>query len=180
MIGGARVYHIVAVQPNGGIGANGDLLHDSPEDRRFFRDTTKGHVVLMFRKTWDSLPAKGLPGRYTVVVGTNPGQRKVAPGWLTPNLEDALKHASEVAEGSGKFIFVAGGAAAYEATMHLADGAFVTTFAHNATTPADTFYPGVPDHLVKVREFDADTLYPETHDAGTPNFTVSEWTRPPP
>ncbi len=165
----APIYHIVAVQPDGGIGFNGDLLHDSPDDRRFFKQTTTGHVVLMYRKTWESLPAAGLPGRYVVVVGHQSLTRQ--PDYYTPTLDDALQHASEVAEGRGKVIFVAGGAAAYRDTAHLIAGAYVTRFTKNVE--ADTFYCGVPDRLAPIRSATADELNP-TQNTG-PDYVFTEW-----
>ena len=132
---------------------------------------TMGHVVLMYRKTWESLPAAGLPGRYVVVVGHQPLAR--SPDYYTPSLDDALQHAGEVAEGGGKFIFVAGGAAAYRDTAHLIDGAYVTRFTENVE--ADTFYCGVPEHLSPAKSATADELNP-TGNRG-PDYVFTEWTR---
>lgn len=49
---------IVAVDINWGIGCGGNLLVDIPEDKKFFREKTKDSIVIMGRKTWDSLPIK--------------------------------------------------------------------------------------------------------------------------
>ena len=42
---------IVAVDKNWAIGLKGDLLVSIPQDMKFFRETTKGKVVAMGRKT---------------------------------------------------------------------------------------------------------------------------------
>ena len=60
---------IVAVDRNWGIGKNGRLLVSIPEDQRLFREETLGKVVIMGRKTLESLPGgKPLHGRTTLVL----------------------------------------------------------------------------------------------------------------
>ena len=59
---------IVAVDENWGIGRNGDLLINIPEDKKFFKERTNGSIVIMGRKTWDSLPKKPLPNRKNYVI----------------------------------------------------------------------------------------------------------------
>ena len=63
---------IVAVDNNWGIGYNGDLLEHIPEDLKYFKALTTGHVVVMGRKTWDSLPQKPLKDRLNIVVSRQP------------------------------------------------------------------------------------------------------------
>lgn len=52
------VIAIAAVDNNWGIGRNGDLLVNIPEDKKFFKYITNNSIVIMGRKTWDSLPKK--------------------------------------------------------------------------------------------------------------------------
>ena len=47
---------IVAVDKNWAIGKDGKLLNSIPDDQRFFRQTTTNQVVIMGRKTLESLP----------------------------------------------------------------------------------------------------------------------------
>lgn len=63
---------IVSVDEKMGIGANGKLLASYPEDMKFFKAMTTGHVVVMGRKTWDSLPIKPLPNRTNIVITSKP------------------------------------------------------------------------------------------------------------
>lgn len=58
----ASLVLIAALAENGVIGRDGDLPWRLPEDLRRFRRLTLGHVVLMGRRTWDSL-GKPLDGR---------------------------------------------------------------------------------------------------------------------
>jgi dihydrofolate reductase len=68
------MYGIVAISQNGVIGRNGSLPWNIPEDLRHFRNLTVGNIVIMGRKTFDSLPvsksgaALGLPGRINIVL----------------------------------------------------------------------------------------------------------------
>ena len=62
---------IVCADKNWGIGYNGKLLANIPEDIRFFREKTTNNVVIMGRKTYESLPFKPLPHRTNIVVTSN-------------------------------------------------------------------------------------------------------------
>lgn len=65
---------IVAVDQNWGIGKEGKLLAHIPEDLKYFKEKTLGHVVVMGRRTLCSLPGgKPLPGRDTVVLSRDEG-----------------------------------------------------------------------------------------------------------
>ena len=60
---------IVNVNEKWGIGAKGDLLCTIPADMKFFRETTRGKVVIMGLNTLKSLPGmKPLKGRYSVIL----------------------------------------------------------------------------------------------------------------
>lgn len=50
------------------IGKNGAIPWILKEDLRWFRERTVGHVLIMGRRTWDSLPIKPLPNRVSVVL----------------------------------------------------------------------------------------------------------------
>lgn len=59
---------IIACDPIGGIGYNNKLPWDKLQgDLPRFKDLTKGKIIVMGRKTWDSLPIKPLPGRINYV-----------------------------------------------------------------------------------------------------------------
>jgi dihydrofolate reductase len=57
---------MVAIARNGAIGLKGDLPWSFPEDRAWFEETTRGHVMIMGRRTFEEA---GAPfGRTSVVV----------------------------------------------------------------------------------------------------------------
>ena len=64
---------IVAVDKNWAIGKNGGMLVSIPADLKTFRDMTLGHVVVMGRKTLESLPGqRPLELRKNIVFTRNP------------------------------------------------------------------------------------------------------------
>lgn len=63
----STVAMMVAMTPSGIIGVNGGMPWHYPADMRRFKSLTMGHVVIMGRRTWESLP-KGLPGRRCMVL----------------------------------------------------------------------------------------------------------------
>ncbi|MDN5804953.1 MAG: dihydrofolate reductase, partial [Microlunatus sp.] len=66
-----EVIGIAAVARNGVIGAGGDIPWRIREDLARFKALTTGHVLIMGRKTYDSI-GRPLPGRTTVVVTRDP------------------------------------------------------------------------------------------------------------
>ena len=63
---------VAAVARNGVIGADGGLPWHLPGDLSRFKETTLGHVLVMGRRTFDSI-GRALPGRTTVVVTRQAG-----------------------------------------------------------------------------------------------------------
>ena len=59
--------HIVAVSENEVIGKDNSLLWNIPEDLRYFKKRTTGKIMILGRKTFDSL-GKPLPKRFHIVV----------------------------------------------------------------------------------------------------------------
>ena len=64
-----EIHIIWAQEKNGGIGKNGKLPWNIPEDLQNFKKITLGSTILMGRKTWDSLPFKPLPDRRNIILG---------------------------------------------------------------------------------------------------------------
>lgn len=59
---------IVAVDSMDGIGKNGVIPWNIPVDIKHFKDYTSGQIIIMGRKTWDSLVNKPLPNRLNVII----------------------------------------------------------------------------------------------------------------
>jgi dihydrofolate reductase len=80
---------------NGVIGAGGTMPWHLPEDLVHFREVTRGAVVIMGRRTWESLPPafRPLPGRRNVVLSREPGW-SAAGAQAAASLEVALAKVS--------------------------------------------------------------------------------------
>ena len=101
---------IAAVARNGVIGAAGDIPWRIPADWRRFKALTLGHVLVMGRRTFDSI-GRPLPGRTTVVLTRDPGWSR--DGVLVASTPaEAVTLARERANGP---VFVAGGGELYRA-----------------------------------------------------------------
>jgi dihydrofolate reductase len=113
---------IAAVARNRVIGQGERLPWHLPEDMRFFKETTRGHAVVMGRKTWQSLPPRfrPLPERRNVVVTRNPAFD--APGAeCVGSLEEALQRLA-----ADERVFVIGGAGLFEPALQVADELMLT------------------------------------------------------
>ena len=126
---------IVNVDKNWAIGYGGKLLVSIPEDMKFFRETTKGNVVIMGRKTFESLPKGALPNRRNIVLTRQ--EMSFAGAETFHSLNEALEHC-----GSEEEVYVIGGASLYEEAMPLADKLCITEV-NDDKAPADVFFPEI-------------------------------------
>ena len=65
---------IACVSQDGGLGRDGKLLWQIPEDMQFFKRTTMGHPVIMGRKTFQSI-GRALPGRDNIILSRTKGDQ---------------------------------------------------------------------------------------------------------
>jgi len=162
---GKKVAHIVAMGLNGEIGGNNKLLWHIREDLRFFKQTTIGNVVVMGRKTIESLPST-LKNRIVVDVSRD--------GWSDswPNevvLESRLTTAVHNCQMlNTDTIFIAGGSSIYEATQDIVDELYVTHVNHEFPH-ADRFYD-IPKDFVFVGD-----IIPQTKSVDGYTFHVSKY-----
>jgi len=136
-----KISIIAAIGKNKELGKDNKLIWNIPEDLRRFRKITKGHPIIMGRKTWESLPIKPLPSRVNIVVTRNPSFSFARPGLakLAGNLGEAIKIAKK-AEGSNE-VFIIGGGQIYQQAIEkgLVDKLYLTII--NSNSGADTFFP---------------------------------------
>ena len=128
---------IVAVDNNWGIGRNGDLLANIPEDKKFFKDKTDGSVVVMGRKTWDSLPIKPLPNRKNYVISRNTIDNRGKDAEYI-SIEKAIETIENTHEQN---IFIIGGGQIYSKLLPYCDTIYVTKIYESYE--ADTFFPNI-------------------------------------
>ena len=124
---------IVAVARNGVIGKDGDLPWHVSEDLKHFKKTTNGHVIIMGRKTHDSI-GRALPRRRNIVVTRQPDLRFA--GCETANdLEEAIA----LARTTDACPFIIGGASLYEEALPIATELHLTTI--DQDVEGDTYFP---------------------------------------
>lgn len=131
-----RIALIVAVAENEVIGKDMDLPWHLPDEFRHFKRTTRGHHVIMGRRTWESQNGRPLPKRVNVVVTSRSNYD--APG---AELVSSLDEALELARAAGETeAFVIGGCRLYEEALPRADRLYLTRV--HARPEGDTHFPG--------------------------------------
>lgn len=131
---------IVAVDDNWGIGSNGDLLEHIPEDLKYFKQLTQNHVVVMGRKTWDSLPKKPLKDRLNIVI-TN-GERYIEESTIFISFEEAVTRISAILDDEEWFII--GGGSIYKQLLPLCNRVYVTKI-YKSHENVDTYFPNLDE-----------------------------------
>lgn len=109
---------IVASDSNGVIGADGTLPWHYRADLQRFKARTMGGVLIMGRRTWESLP-KPLPGREAVVMTTDPWRpsRHPAGSCRFASCWDEIERVVDVLPGANN-VWVAGGALVYREALY--------------------------------------------------------------
>ena len=157
---------VVAAAENNAIGKNNQLLWHLPNDLKFFKNTTWAGVVIMGRKTFESVN-KPLPGRLNIVVTSN-------PEWKYNSVKTAqsLDAALNIAKGENfKEIFVIGGGEIYRQAMNIADTIYITRV--HAAIEGDTFFPEIKETEWKLAGRD-DFAKDEKH---AYDYSFEKWVR---
>src|SRR5699024_5195302 len=129
---------IVAMGNNNEIGFNNDMPWHLPNDLKYFKEETMNNVVVMGRKTYESI-GKPLPNRKSVVISR---QALDLPDEVTV-INDLEQIKDIAAQYEDKNVFIIGGAEIYKQTLHMADRLFITKI--NQTFEADAFFPEIDE-----------------------------------
>jgi dihydrofolate reductase len=119
------------------IGVENRLPWRLPADLGRFKRLTMGHVIIMGRKTHESI-GRPLPGRRTIVLSRDPGYRAEGVA-VAGSLEAALERCEHENE-----VFVVGGEAVYREALPLADRLYVTWI--DADVEGDVLFPPFDIH----------------------------------
>ena len=129
---------IVAADAHWGIGYRGKLLANIPEDTKFFQSITMNKVVIMGRKTLESLPmGQPLKARTNIVITRNKNY-KVNGALVVHSIEEALE---AVADYNTNDVYVIGGGEIYKQMLPYCDLAHVTKIDY--AYQADTYFPNL-------------------------------------
>ncbi|SMF11833.1 dihydrofolate reductase [Pseudobacteriovorax antillogorgiicola] len=132
-----KINHIVACAENGTIGRDGSLPWHLPEDLKFFKAVTTGHVIIMGRKTFESI-GKPLPQRFNIVV-TRQDDFAAEGVQRACSLEEAFAQCGDLADQWGEEIYVVGGGEIYRQSMELVQKIFMTRI--HKEVDGDVSYP---------------------------------------
>jgi dihydrofolate reductase len=125
---------IVAVARDWGIGYKGDLLFRVPLDMEFFRDTTLNKVVVMGRKTLESLPGgRPLKNRTNIVLTRDRDFQR--EGCIIVHSKEELFE--EIKKYKEEDVFLIGGGKLYNDLYPYCSEAYITKF--DAILEADTY-----------------------------------------
>lgn len=128
---------IVAVYDDWGIGQNGTQPVALSADRKFFRETTRGAMVIAGRRTIEDFPGKKpLPGRVNLVLTRKEGE---IPGFTVCHSPEEAVLLAKTAQRA----MVIGGGSIYRQMLPLCDKAYITKV--HATPASDTFFPNLDD-----------------------------------
>lgn len=149
---------IAAVYDDWGIGRDGTQPVALSADRKFFRETTRGCLVIVGRRTIEDFPGrKPLPGRVNVALTRS--SREI-PGFITCA---SAEKAAALAEQADRAMVIGGGSV-YRQMLPYCDTAYITKI--HANPESDTFFPNLDE--------DSSWYFAETLQSGEENGIAYE------
>ena len=144
------VSQIVAIAKNRVMGVNNTLPWHLPEDMKFFRDKTKGHIMIMGRKTFESL-GKPLPHRLHIIITSNKSYTYNHPLVLVAaNLEEALQMAKTHLAHWPEEVFIIGGSGVFKESFPYVHKIYLTMI--DKDFQGDVLYPEFPVNQFKITD----------------------------
>ena len=131
---------IVACDQQGVIGKDGHMPWHLRSDLQYFKECTSDHIVIMGRKTFESI-GKPLPNRLNLIVTRNSLDNYEATENLRfcSSIEQALAIATQATAIWGTRVFIIGGGEIYRQTIDLCDLIYLTRV--DVRVDGDTSYP---------------------------------------
>ena len=151
---------IVAMDNNRCIGKNGKLPFAQKSDMARFKMLTMGNIVVMGRKTFDSLGQKPLPGRMNYVISSD--ATKLSQVYFSNQNVQFFRTPKACIEflydlkGLAREAFIIGGESVYKEFLHLASRIYAT-YIETEIEGGDTFFPEIPEDFI---EEDLDGVHP--------------------
>jgi dihydrofolate reductase/dihydrofolate reductase (trimethoprim resistance protein) len=136
MLKGKRISIVAAMAKNRIIGSGNDIPWKVPGEQLRFRQLTERHLVVMGRRTYDSI-GRPLPHRDTLVIGS---RAVVADGVsVCSSLQEAIEM---IAKDERDEVFIAGGEQIYRLFLPYADMVYLTEI--DLSPSGDTTFPELP------------------------------------
>lgn len=138
------ISQIVAIGKNRAMGINNALPWHLPEDMKFFREKTKGHVMIMGRKTFESLGTP-LPHRQHIIITRQADFKYDHPRVkIVSNLQQALQATQEFLPQWPEEVFIIGGSGVFKEAFPITNKIYLTLIAQDFA--GDVFYPDIPEN----------------------------------
>lgn len=128
---------VVAMSRNRVIGKNNKISWDLPEDRKHFRDLTKGRTVIMGRKTYESI-GHPLDGRANIIL-TREEDWCPKGCWAASSISEAIATSQLFELARDETIFCIGGAQVYNLFLPLTSRIYATII--DKDFDGDTYFP---------------------------------------
>ena len=141
---------IAAIADNKAIGYNNDLIYKISDDLKRFKDLTLGNIVIMGRKTYESIGSKPLKCRNNIVVTTQGiaiPDSEINNLFQVKTIEEAYELAEEI---DGNKIYVIGGAQLYKAALPYTEWLDLTEI-FDSPGNVDTFFPDFANDYLPVK-----------------------------
>lgn len=133
---------IFAVDENWNIGYDGDMLYKIHEDLKRFKSLTTNNIIIMGRKTFESLPdKKALPNRINVVI-TRDKDYKAEDIMVVHSPEELFELLEKINPENEMGNFMIGGGNICRQFLPNCDRAYITKL-FKSFEPADTFIPNL-------------------------------------
>jgi dihydrofolate reductase len=135
---------IAAMSENRVIGNGNKIPWHLPEDFKWFKKMTTGQIIVMGRKTFESI-GKPLPNRTTIVLSR--GNFQYAGVQTVPDLNEIERAVPDVAD---RQVFICGGAQIYEQALPFCSDLYLTLV--KRVVEGDAFFPLFENHFELVEE----------------------------
>ena len=138
---------VVAIGRNRELGNGNKLLWHIPDDLKRFKALTKGHPIIMGRKTFESIVGYvggPLPDRTNIVVTREPNYSY--DGAIVAHSSEEAIEVAKSRPGADE-IHIGGGAELYKQAIPLIDKLYLTIV--DAEAEADAFFPEYADQFTK-------------------------------
>lgn len=136
---------LVAFDENRVIGKNNTLIWHLPADLKRFKTLTTGHVIIMGRKTFESI-GKPLPNRTSIVISRQ-ADLQIDGAIIAHSVEEAILKAKSITR---EDIYIVGGAEIYALCLPMADQILVTQL--HDIFEGDAYFPEIPTETFEVTE----------------------------
>ena len=139
---------IAAIGKNNELGKKNDLLWNLPADMKHFRETTRGHAVIMGQKTFESLGCDDtgkqvgrlLPNRRNIILTLDMNFKKEGAE-ITHSIQELLELLKNTTKEEEE-VFIIGGGMIYKLFINISDKLYIT-HVNEEFNDAEIFFPAI-------------------------------------